>query len=191
MDSDGAVKWIKTYGAYGKYDFPDDIEVDSSGNIYITGYFQDSPAVDFGNNVVLTSQAAINRFLVKVNSAGVTQWGKVLGGTTSAAIGYAQVAVGSSVFVYASFGSLASMTSVSFGTNTVSNATPSTFLLRVDPATGNYQSVQEIGGGGDTRASDLAVDESGNAYVSGDFDGTTLTIGTENLTNSTSNSFDG
>ncbi|MFM8528729.1 MAG: SBBP repeat-containing protein [Ilumatobacteraceae bacterium] len=192
MDSDGVVVWIKTFGAYGMYDFPDNIAVDASGNVYLTGYFQDSPAVDFGNGVVLTDQTSgvRNRFVVKLNSSGLAQWGKVLGGTTTGAIGYAQVAVGSSVFVYAPFGGSSNTSFVSFGSLTVSNNTPSTFLLRLDPTTGNYLSVDEIGGAGTTRANALTVDESGNAYVGGDFNGTALTIGGTNLVNGGAGAYD-
>jgi hypothetical protein len=61
----------------------------------------------------------------------------------------------------------------------------------MDSLNGGYQSVEEIGGPGITRPTALAVDELGNAYVAGDFNGTTLTIGTTALTNAASSSFDG
>jgi hypothetical protein len=130
------------------------------------------------------------RFLFSVDPEGVIRWGRVLGGSTSSAIGSTQVGVGSSVFVYAPFGGSGGQ-SVTFDSLTVTNSSPSSFLLRLDPRNGDYLSVEEVGGSGDTFSSSLAVDGLGYAYVSGKFNGSALTIGAKALLNSSPGYFDG
>ena len=56
------------------------ITVDSSGNAYITGYFQGT--VDFGGGDV-TSAGNLDIFVLKLDSSGVSQWANTYGGTSS------------------------------------------------------------------------------------------------------------
>jgi peptidoglycan hydrolase-like protein with peptidoglycan-binding domain len=55
------------------------IAVDSSGNIYITGYFYET--VDFGGGNV-TSAGSTDIFVLKLNSSGTFQWVNTYGGTS-------------------------------------------------------------------------------------------------------------
>jgi hypothetical protein len=57
-----------------------DITVDSSGNSYITGYFEGK--VDFGAGKV-TSAGAADIFILKLNSSGTFQWVNTFGGTST------------------------------------------------------------------------------------------------------------
>ena len=56
------------------------IAVDSSGNIYITGYFYET--VDFGGGNV-TSAGSADIFVLKLNSSGTFQWVNTYGGTSA------------------------------------------------------------------------------------------------------------
>src|SRR5210317_1308270 len=56
------------------------IAVDSSGNIYITGYFYET--VDFGGGNV-TSAGSADIFVLKLNSSGTFQWVNIFGGTSA------------------------------------------------------------------------------------------------------------
>ena len=90
LNSSGVFQWVKTYGNTNG-EQGEDIAVDSSGNVYITGGFRET--IDFGGGDV-TSAGNKNIFVLKLNTSGVFQWVKTYGGTLTD-IGYG-IAVDSS-----------------------------------------------------------------------------------------------
>ena len=66
LNSSGTFQWVNTYGSTSS-DAGNGITVDSSGNAYITGYFQGT--VDFGGGDV-TSAGNLDIFVLKLNSSG-------------------------------------------------------------------------------------------------------------------------
>jgi hypothetical protein len=73
--------------------------------------------------------------------------------------------------------------SVRFGSTLLtSNNSTDVFVAKLDPA-GNYVWVVRAGGAGNEEATDLALDASGNAYITGNFSGATSTFGTTTLVN--------
>ncbi len=71
LNSSGTFQWVKTY-AGDHVDYPYAIAVDSSSNVYITGYFVSSD-IDFGSGS-LNSGAGSKLFVLKLNSSGTFQW---------------------------------------------------------------------------------------------------------------------
>lgn len=67
LNSSGTFQWVKTYGGAGGLSFGNDIAIDSYGNSYITGFFQET--VDFGGGNV-TSAGIYDIFVLKLNSSG-------------------------------------------------------------------------------------------------------------------------
>ena len=94
LNSSGVFQWVKTYGDTSA-DFGYGIAVDSSSNVYITGYFVGT--VDFGGGNV-TSVGNQDIFVLKLNSSGEFQWINNYGDTLSD-WGYG-IAVDSSSNVY-------------------------------------------------------------------------------------------
>ena len=66
-----------TFGGTG-FDWASQVAVDGSGNVYTTGYFNNT--VNFGAGDV-TSAGSYDTFVTKLNSAGAHQWTTTLGGT--------------------------------------------------------------------------------------------------------------
>ncbi len=122
FDSTGKATWATSSGYVNDYDQASGIAVDATGNIYITGNFQDS--ISFGS-IKLMGPSFYNIFLVKYNSGGVAQWAKAA------------------------------------GTDNVNN--------------GNA----------------VAVDPSGNVFLAGYFESTTITFGSVNITNSNNSGYSG
>jgi endonuclease V-like protein UPF0215 family len=70
---------VSTYGGTAN-DAGFGITIDSSGNSYITGYFQGT--VNFGGGDV-TSAGGNDIFVLKLNSSGTFQWVSTFGGTSN------------------------------------------------------------------------------------------------------------
>ena len=79
LDPTGAFEWVKTYGSTSNLaDRAFDIDIDSSSNVYITGYFQGT--VDFGSGNI-TAAGGSDIFVLKLDSSGTFQWVYTAGGT--------------------------------------------------------------------------------------------------------------
>ena len=77
LDPTGAFEWVRTYGSTST-DRGLDIDIDSSSNVYITGYFQGT--VNFGNGDV-TAAGGSDIFVLKLDSSGAFQWVYTAGGS--------------------------------------------------------------------------------------------------------------
>ena len=65
------------FGASEKGLYANSITVDSSGSVYAAGSMNAAgTTVSFGNGVAATGVGANDFLVVKLNSAGVTQWAK-------------------------------------------------------------------------------------------------------------------
>ena len=163
LNSSGTFQWVKTYGGTS-FDYGYGIAVDSSGNSYITGYFEGT--VDFGGGDV-TAAGNKDIFILKLNSSGTFQWVKTYG-STSSDYGYG-IAVDSSGNSYTT-GTFEG--TVDFGGGDVTSAGGSDiFVLKLN-SSGTFQWVKTFGGPAADYGYGIAVDSSGNSYITGFFRGT-------------------
>jgi endonuclease V-like protein UPF0215 family len=163
LNSSGTFQWVNTFGGTS-YDVGNAIAVDSSGNSYITGYFQGT--VDFGGGDV-TSAGSDDIFVLKLNSSGTFQWVNTFGGT-SYDVGYA-ITVDSSgnSYITGNF-----QGTVDFGAGNVTSAgTDDIFVLKLN-SSGTFQWVKTFGGTSSDAGYGITVDSSGNSYITGYFQGT-------------------
>ena len=140
------------------------IAVDSSGNSYITGYFEGT--VDFGGGDV-TSAGNPDIFVLKLDSSGVSQWANTYGGTSTER-GYS-IAVDSSgnAYITGFFNG-----TVDFGGGDVTSAgSNEIFVLKLD-SSGVSQWVNTYGSTSNNLGLGIAVDSSGKFYTTGGFQGT-------------------
>ena len=78
-NSSGVAQWAKApieqANSHGEAMFSD-----SSGNVYVSGYFNQEYVLNFGNGVTLTNRGGVDGmgdfFVVKYDSTGVAQWAK-------------------------------------------------------------------------------------------------------------------
>ena len=191
LDSSGNFVWAKGLGG-NSTDEGYSIALDSSGNVYTTGYFRDTADFDPGAGVAaLTSASAgVNEiFVSKLNSSGNFVWAKGLGGT-AADVGRS-IAVDSSGNVYttgyfigtADFdpgAGVANLTSASGSGGTDRDV----FVSKLN-SSGNFVWAKGLGGTAADESNSIAVDSSGNVYTTGSFNGTVdfdPGTGVENLT---------
>jgi peptidoglycan hydrolase-like protein with peptidoglycan-binding domain len=163
LNSSGTFQWVSTFGGTS-FDFGRGIAVDSSGNIYITGYFYET--VDFGAGNI-TSSGSADIFVLKLNSSGTFQWVNTYGGTS--------IDVGEDITVDSSGNSYITGIfegTVDFGAgNITSSGSADIFVLKLN-SSGTFQWVNTYGGSAFDVGHDIAVDSSGNSYITGYFEGT-------------------
>jgi hypothetical protein len=81
FDSAGNLIWAVSWGGPGA-DTGRGIDVDTSGNIYISGTFELTADMDPGEGTdSFTSAGLLDIFVVKLNSEGVHQWARAFGET--------------------------------------------------------------------------------------------------------------
>ena len=164
-NSSGTKEWTKQEGSSGD-DYAYGVAVDSSDNIYVTGYTDKKL---HGNN----NSGRFDMFLVKYNSSGARQWTKQLGTSNNE---YASaIATDSSDNIYVTgmtWGGLDGSTKPSYcmGSGTVRAFKECTdiFLVKYN-SSGTKQWVKQLEGSSKSfdNAQGLAVDSSDNIYVAG------------------------
>jgi len=162
LNSSGTFQWVNTYGGTSA-DVGEGIAVDSSGNIYITGYFYET--VDFGGGNV-TSAGSADIFVLKLNSSGAYEWVSTFGGTS--------IDVGEDITVDSSGNSYITgyfEGIVDFGAGNVTSASSANiFVLKLN-SSGTFQWVNTYGSSAFDAGHDITVDSSGNSYITGYFEG--------------------
>ena len=183
LNSSGVVQWVYTAGGTGR-DRGRKIALDSSGNVYVVGYYMST--VDFGGGNV-TSNGSWDAFILKLNSSGTFQWVKSYGGSSGNDLGR-DVVVDSNdnVIMLGTFRGTVNFDSGDGGgvVNYTSNDYD-VFLIRLN-SSGIWQSVwrTENSGSADGRA--LAIDSNNVTYLTGSFSGT-VKFGDDTYTAANSN----
>lgn len=170
--SDGTHVWSYRFGDASEQ-WPSDVAVDASGNVLVTGRFWGS--VDFGGGT-LASAGASDIFLVKFGSDGAHDWSGRFGDTSiQEGYGVAADASGNVIVSGRFYGA------VDFGDGPLTSAGQTDiFVAKFDPD-GNLIWGKRFGDTGEEYAVAVAVDASGNVFISGylydsvDFGGGTLT----------------
>jgi len=187
FDSNGNHKWSKNFGG-STDDIGHSISIDNSDNVYLTGYFNSS-TLDFGGRL-LTSAGKYDIFLAKFDSNGNYIWGKSFGGGDWDYGLSTSVDRSGNVYITGYFHS----SSIDFGGGALTNAGGSCgsypcsdiFLAKFD-SNGNHKWSKRFGGSSDDRGYSVFVDSSGNVYLTGYFDSSTIDFGGGALNNAGSN----
>jgi hypothetical protein len=168
LDALGTVLWVKNFGGAGSAAvYANAIALDSSGNVYLGGYFSGANLT----NPALTKIGTGDAFATKLDSSGTVVWAKNYGGAGAMAYGQSiAVDSGGNVYLggYLSFASLTTPVVTKIGTSDA-------LAFKLDSG-GNLTWVKNFGGSGATMTGrGIAVDGSGNVYLGGDFSGANLT----------------
>jgi hypothetical protein len=151
-DSAGNKQWTRQLGTpYDEWGVG--VAVDKNGYVYVTGL----TGGDLDGN---TSAGGSDIFLVKYDSAGNKQWTRQMGSANSD--GASGVAVDTNGNIY--------MTGYTYGdldgNTNAGSLTPDIFLIKYDSA-GNKQWTRQLGNIRDDKGLGVAVDSTGNIYVTG------------------------
>jgi hypothetical protein len=174
-DSNGNVLWAESAGGTNS-DEGRSISTDNSGNVLVTGNFI-STSIIFGT-YTLSNTGNSDLFIVKYDPNGTVLWANSVGGTLTEGCNGISIDLNSNIYVTGQFSSA----SLVFGTHTLTNSnspTATMFIAKYD-ALGNALWAKEFGLGASTG---VCNDSGGNVYVSGSFNGTSMTFGTSLLIN--------
>ena len=177
---------------YGGTAYGAGIAVDASGNAYTTGTFSGTDLSfdpNLGTNYTLSSSdggADDNAYVSKLNASGQYLFAVDLGANaTSGGAGASAIAIDGSgnIFTTGDFYG----TDVSFNPNGSSNqlsssdsGTDANAYVSMLTSSGQYAFAVDLGRGGHTSGSGIAVDSSGNVYTTGYFSGTDVNFDPHN-----------
>tara|TARA_R110002049_G_scaffold65035_1_gene170979 strand:+ start:117987 stop:120212 length:2226 start_codon:yes stop_codon:yes gene_type:complete len=161
-------EWAKSIGGTGD-DYSGFVTSDSSGNIYMTGYYTGTVDFDPNSNVEnLTSVGNKDIFIQKLDANGNLIWIKSIGGNGYDIAKSITIDASGNIYLTGNF-----QETVDFNpgpeTNTLtSNGDWDFFLLKLD-SNGNFIWVNSTGGSSSDDVNSVAIDSSGNVYLTGNF----------------------
>lgn len=172
LDTDGNFIWAKSMGG-ASGDNGQGIAIDNSGNVYITGVFQETANFDPGVETYnLTSEGGGDIFIQKMDVDGNFIWAKSMGGTFNDNVtGIVLDGLGN-VLTTGSFQGTVDF-DPSVGINNLTSAGSFDIFISKLDTSGNLMWAKRIGGTNIEQANGISLDNSGNVYITGSFWGTT------------------
>jgi len=171
LDSSGNLIWAKKFGG-SLSDYGLAATVDSSGNVYTTGYFEDTVDFDPSSGTLnLMSAGRSDVFVSKLDSSGNLIWAKKFGGT-SGDVAYAiKVDSTGNVYTTGAFEGTVDFDPSDQTSNLTSAGVEDIFVSKLD-SSGNLTWAKKFGGSLTDYGLAATVDSSGNVYTTGFFQGT-------------------
>jgi hypothetical protein len=172
MDALGNFIWAKAFGGSG-WDQSFAISSDNSGNLYITGFYEETADFDPGEGTTnFTVIGNRDAFVQKLDSDGNLLWARSFGGTDFELGRSAQVDASGNVYVAGYFGGAVDLDPGAGEDNYTSAGFRDIFIQKLD-ASGNFLWAKRFGGSASEEPEALTVDAAGNVYATGFFGGTT------------------
>ncbi|HEX6792126.1 MAG TPA: SBBP repeat-containing protein [Candidatus Krumholzibacteria bacterium] len=140
------------------------VRADASGNVYVAGYF--AGTVSFGGSSLTSTGADVDLFLAKYDVSGNHLWSRRMGGASYEYPGALALDGDANVYLTGYFAGTANIG----GTNLPSAGGADVFCAQYDP-NGIPISAQRYGGAGADAGQGIALDASGNRFVTGYFNG--------------------
>jgi hypothetical protein len=165
-DMNGNLIWAKQAGAY-QSDKALSITADGSGNVYITGYFNDTA---FFGNTTIYGYGDNDIYLAKYDANGNFQWVRKAGGIGRDEAKSIKCDAAGNIYITGMFRGNAV-----FGTQNVSdpNGYYDMFLAKYDPS-GNLVWVSTAGGSYDEVGWSMVFDNAGLIYITGEFNASAM-----------------
>ncbi|MBL0127063.1 MAG: T9SS type A sorting domain-containing protein [Flavobacteriales bacterium] len=159
-DGSGACIWTREFGTSGN-NVAHAITIDGNGDLIIAGAFSDTVTL---GSVQLVSDGGRDLFVAKYDPNGVCLWAKRGGGTANEDATSVAVSANGDVSIAGSY-----FSATTIGTATFTSAGGFDMFIAHYDASGNLGWAKSMGGAGYDLLAGLALDATGNAYLSGSF----------------------
>jgi len=177
-DSLGNILWAKKAGG-AEGDVVKGIDTDTSGSIFITGYFE-SASILFGSTTLTNADATGSTndiFLAKYNASGNLLWATSAGSTFSEEAQSVSCDANGNTFITGNFRS-----PITFGSTTlITNGYNDIFLVKYN-GIGNVLWAKGEGGTEQDYGTSVSIDANGDALITGGYISYTIPLGPRILT---------
>jgi hypothetical protein len=190
-NANGSYGWTRTFDTYSGYAEAEGVATDSSGNVYVTGYFSGTVIFDgVGGSDSQTSTAG-SAFLTKYSANGNYDYTKIFdtsaGGSNAQGMGVATDNQGH-VYITGNFNGTVVFDGVGGSDSQASPGGEDSFLTKYnDNGTYDYTKIFDTTNG-NASAIDISIDTSGNVYIVGNFGDTVVFDGIGGSDSQTSSS---
>ncbi|HRP01921.1 MAG TPA: YCF48-related protein [Candidatus Kapabacteria bacterium] len=171
-NTNGTCQWAINI-AGNNSDLANSIDLDSSGNIYISGTFTSS-SINMNNGKFLNNFSSLDIFIAKYNNSGLCQWAEKIAGTGLDNIFTIKVDNDNNVYTAGYYSSATLNFNNGFS---LSNSGLSDVFISKYSSAGVCQWVQKIYGSATDEAYSLDLDSKNNVYVIGSFNSPILNFG--------------
>jgi hypothetical protein len=171
LDSAGNFLWAKRLGDIGT-DCGYALTTDASGNIYTTGFFQNTVDFDPGPSVnSLTSYGVDDIFVSKLDPSGNFLWANQLGGTGYDNATTVATDAAGNILLAGWFQDTADFDPGPGNYSFIATATTDGYICKLD-ANGNFAWARHIHGNGNVTNRSIDIDVVGSIYLTGHFNDT-------------------
>ena len=171
LTSNGDFLWAIAMGGSTSYNEGFSMIFDSQGNVYTTGYFSATADFDPGSGTYnLSSNGGQDIFIQKLDTMGSFMWAKSIGGTSSDYGESIDVDNSGNICITGSFNGTVDFDPGS-GTFNLTASSDDIFIQKLDH-NGNFIWAKAMGGTNQDKGHSISIDNSGNIYTSGLFNGT-------------------
>jgi gliding motility-associated-like protein len=167
LDPNGNFIWAKTIGGTA-IDYSNDLTIDASGNLYITGRFENTVDFDPGPGIVNRTTADSDVFVLKLDSNGNLLWVQQIGGTGNEVANGIITDNSGNVLLTGSYDGTTDLDPGAATFNFTSNGLVDVFVLKLD-ASGNFIWAKSMGGTGTDTGMDIAIEGGTNPVITGYF----------------------
>lgn len=184
LNSSGNFQWAKAMGGTLS-DIGNSIAIDDSENVFLTGTFQGTADFDPDASGLfnLSAIGGTDIYITKLNSSGNFIWAKAIGGTSYVTSNDITLDASANIYTTGYFSgtidfdpnSLTTYLETSVGADDI-------FISKLD-SSGNFVWTKVMGGSDYDYGSSVVINASGNAYLLGNFNSTSVILGSTILTN--------
>ena|GEM_PF-1448946 len=177
-NTNGNVIWAKSVGGNNNEE-ANGITTDAMGNVYLSGHFG-SPSITFGNIVLTNSNTGLfDIFIAKYDTDGNVLWAQRSGGSESDYNTGITADTAGNVYLTGYFQS----SSITFGNFTLTNNGETDVFIAKFDSNGNVFWAKSAGGSSYDLGTSISTDKSGNVYLAGYFNSSSITFGNTTLYN--------